>query len=781
LAHSIELRDGAFVLNGEKTFLYGAEVHYFRVPRDQWEDRILKVKAAGCNLISTYIPWLWHEPEEGAYDLTGKTRPERDLDSFLSLVEQHGLWCVVRPGPYVMSELKREGIPGWLPERYPEVVSTTRNGEPNPSRVITYMHPIYLEKTRAWYAQVMPVIRRHLVTQGGRVIMVQLCNEVGMLHWVTNSLDWSPVVLERYGAYLTERFGTVAEINAVFGTSASSLEEFLRGFRQLTCPAARWEWARFWRRYLKDYLDSLRSMAVAEGIDVPFLVNVHGFKDFSVYSRGVDYPIGVSQLYRTPEIADTLVAGDFYPGRIGYDTYHDLVLATELTAAIQSPTMPRMSAEFQSGRLMDRPRVSPQDLDLNTRTCVAHGLNGLNYYMFAAGENWEDIGLFSRRHEWQAPLDSKGNPRLSYPVAARLGKLFRTFGPALVEAPKQVVTYLGFYPDYYMTEEVTEVDREAVQAIAGLRESVFFDGVARLLTLANLHYTGVDLLRASAEELAKLPSLWVFAAEQMDRPVQEKLLAYVLSGGSLILFPGVPTRNLDGSPCTVLKDGLRAGEGRRVSAWNRPTILGWDSVFTMGYTLYPHHQGETIATCDGQPCGFKVHVGRGQAIVLGVDLSAHYDWCVDVLTELAAAAGVVGRWSCTDRFVSVVERAGADASFLFVTNYDEIPHSGQILRDGQVLLGGTPVWLAPRSGLMLPLNVNLSPGMVVRYSTAEILSYEGGCLQVAGTTESVAEICLEGASRVEGNSVLDIRREGRLLKARVAVSNDPVNLMVGEV
>ncbi|WP_348520816.1 hypothetical protein [Alicyclobacillus fastidiosus] len=70
----------------------------------------------------------------------------------------------------------------------------------------------------------------------------------------------------------------------------------------------------------------------------------------------------------------------------------------------------------------------PQDLDLNTRTCVAHGMNALNYYMFVAGENYEEIGLFGRRHEWQAPIDSNGDLRPNYDKARHLGSVFKTVG-----------------------------------------------------------------------------------------------------------------------------------------------------------------------------------------------------------------------------------------------------------------------------------------------------------------------------------------------------------------
>lgn len=57
----VEVKNGNFVINGRDTFLFGGEIHYFRVPRQDWENRIIRAKQAGANLVSSYIPWLIHE------------------------------------------------------------------------------------------------------------------------------------------------------------------------------------------------------------------------------------------------------------------------------------------------------------------------------------------------------------------------------------------------------------------------------------------------------------------------------------------------------------------------------------------------------------------------------------------------------------------------------------------------------------------------------------------------------------------------------------------------
>ena len=73
---AMELADSGFVLNGEPFFIYSGEIHYFRILKKDWKDRLQKAKKAGLNTVSFYIPWIWHEYKEGSFDFTGKTKPE---------------------------------------------------------------------------------------------------------------------------------------------------------------------------------------------------------------------------------------------------------------------------------------------------------------------------------------------------------------------------------------------------------------------------------------------------------------------------------------------------------------------------------------------------------------------------------------------------------------------------------------------------------------------------------------------------------------------------------
>ncbi|XDB57389.1 hypothetical protein AB1E18_010834 [Capra hircus] len=70
-------RNPYFTLEGREFLILGGSIHYFRVPRASWRDRLLKLRACGFNTVTTYVPWNLHEPERGTFDFSGNL----DLDS----------------------------------------------------------------------------------------------------------------------------------------------------------------------------------------------------------------------------------------------------------------------------------------------------------------------------------------------------------------------------------------------------------------------------------------------------------------------------------------------------------------------------------------------------------------------------------------------------------------------------------------------------------------------------------------------------------------------------
>ena len=157
-----------------------AEIHYFRVPRDLWELYLLRAGQFGADTISTYIPWMWHEPEEGAFDLTGETDERRDLAGFIELAREFGFGFIGKPGPFVDAELLGGGVPNWLHRQHPELVARRFNGDPflhsdSHDPRCTVRHPLYVEHVGRWFDAVVPVLLP--VQERGGLVAVQVDNE----------------------------------------------------------------------------------------------------------------------------------------------------------------------------------------------------------------------------------------------------------------------------------------------------------------------------------------------------------------------------------------------------------------------------------------------------------------------------------------------------------------------------------------------------------------------------------------------------------------------------
>ena len=50
-----------FYLNGRPFRILSGSFHYFRTQPAQWGDRLERMKAAGLNTLTTYVPWNLHE------------------------------------------------------------------------------------------------------------------------------------------------------------------------------------------------------------------------------------------------------------------------------------------------------------------------------------------------------------------------------------------------------------------------------------------------------------------------------------------------------------------------------------------------------------------------------------------------------------------------------------------------------------------------------------------------------------------------------------------------
>ncbi len=100
----------SFSIDGRRVWLVSGAIHYTRTPQPLWRERIRAAKQAGLNCIETYVFWNAHEEHPDEFDFTG----DLDLRRFIQIVGEEGLFCILRPGPYICAEWDFGGLPAWL-------------------------------------------------------------------------------------------------------------------------------------------------------------------------------------------------------------------------------------------------------------------------------------------------------------------------------------------------------------------------------------------------------------------------------------------------------------------------------------------------------------------------------------------------------------------------------------------------------------------------------------------------------------------------------------------
>ena len=71
------------------------EVHYSRIPADEWADEVRKIKEGGVTVIATYVFWNHIEEQEGIFNWSG----QRDLRRFLEICKEQEMPVILRIGP----------------------------------------------------------------------------------------------------------------------------------------------------------------------------------------------------------------------------------------------------------------------------------------------------------------------------------------------------------------------------------------------------------------------------------------------------------------------------------------------------------------------------------------------------------------------------------------------------------------------------------------------------------------------------------------------------------
>ncbi len=743
---SVNFSKKQIFIDGKSEILMCAEFHYFRSEPEKWEKVIKMIKDCGCNAIATYIPWCLHELVEGDVDLDGHSNERLNLRKYIELVQENDLYLIVRPGPFVMAELINDGIPFWLPKKYPEIVPVTWNSEKGTTVDLDYLSPNFLKETRRWYKAINGLLSEFVYPKG-KIVNYQIDNEIGMLSWVSNCPPLTDVVLNDFKEYLEVNYNTT-ELGERYNINFDNYAEFVSKIRT---PEDSYvlnlhkDLGYYLRQRTVKYVDTLKAWAKEDGIlGIPFVINIHGCGG----GRAFPYPIGISQLYKSYEDStDTFSGSDIYLDNLDVPLVADWYLVNALTDSVNSSEQPLASFEFSAGdgdygdflgRRMETSRV-----DFATRMYVAQGNKMLNYYTFVGGTNYRvDIGLDNgydriattgHQHGFAAPI--KVDHKLSY-TFERMSesiKLMVNMKDKLNSSFEDTdnVKY-GFIPDYFMTEfhaRSSKLDLEMNQVLNYLRGENSWETLIKGLLINGVSFKATNI---QDKEIEKGNILVVPSARYMSKEIQSKLVNFLNEGGKVVLYGEVPIYDMEGNECLDLINALKLqhiefGEkhehGQMYSIMSQGYLEGYFEVHSRRAQVFKDLGNAEVLLKryhDNAPCGFDVKVGNGNCIVLTCGYNTNLDMYKKIMAKLGLKQKLSHNYDRHGIFMTSTLNDDNER-FIHVLNLDDMRKEFDIVLNDENIFGEKFV-LNNKQAAMLPMNVKVGKA-TIKVANAELYSY----------------------------------------------------------
>ncbi len=356
--------------NGKPFFGISGEFHYSRMEDERWEDELIKMKLCGINVVATYVFWIHHEEEEGVFRFDGR----RNLRKFVELCGKHGLYVILRVGPFDHGEVRNGGIPDWMYGK-PFEVRSLNDG------FLRYVKELYLQLARQ--------AKGLFFKDDGPIIGVQIDNE-----YMHSSAPWEMT--------------TGISNEWVFGGNEGN-----------------------------DYMLTLKALAADCGLLPVFytctgwggaatpdsmvpLWGGYAFRPWIFYSHKGEHPATEEYVYQDYHNNDAVCTSDFKPS---YEPETRPYACCEMGGGMMCSYYYRFRFPYKS-------------VDAMANIKIASGCNFLGYYMFQGGSNpIGRCGTFMNEsqvpkisYDYQAALGEFGQVRESYRRLKSIHLFLRQFG-----------------------------------------------------------------------------------------------------------------------------------------------------------------------------------------------------------------------------------------------------------------------------------------------------------------------------------------------------------------
>jgi hypothetical protein len=649
----------------ESRALLHGELHYWRLSPARWRDALRSARDVGLDVVSSYVCWDFHEIQPGRYDFRGETDPLRNLVGFLRLAAAEGFWVVLRPGPYIYAEWPNSGVP---------------------DRVVQYhrLHPEFCREAERYMAAAVEAFAPFLATRGGPIVLVQADNEPDPWadHYAAQlglARDPGP-----FQAFLRERYGgDLARLEAAWGTTLGGFD----AARAVLAPvhtehAVRYlDVVRFCHHYTAEIVRWAADVYRRLGVDVPIYANAYsgfGVQHWPKMQGAVDV-VG-PDVYPSAELRSDPAEHRRMLERVRFTRTHSPL-----------PYIPEFEAGIWHG-WHDRIGVlTANHYRLICLSALLAGVAGWGWYMLVSRDNWS-----------MSPIDEFGRARPD--LAGELSsivRMFRRLDPPGLEK---------------LTNTAVAMDLLQLGAKLGGPPA---EPLLEALYRADVDFECFDV---DTGHISK-PLVFYSGSDWLGRAAQERLLAYVENGGTLVFFQDLPLRDEQMQPLNLLAlhvpDGvLRAEYPRRLAvelgtqrATCSSSSFGWYAGVP-GQPLVAERLPEAATSQQGLDLharlqegeryvvGYREPRGAGRIVCLGVEPSPQvvltvHDWLGVAIPIRAASSNIT----------SALFRRKDGASFVVAVNNGNEEHEASLSLgpDQEVVERATDLF----TGSSWPLNGDL--------------------------------------------------------------------------
>ena len=693
-----------YVIDGKPSYLYSGEFHYFRVPKKDWRRRMELFKEAGGNCLATYVPWIIHEPEEGNV-LFGDT-DIRDLELFIQTAKEVGLYLIIKPGPFQYSELRNNGVPEWLTAKYPEI--RAQNFDGSYRDVISYVHPLFLEKTGKWLDRVCTIFAKYTTDKGGPIAFIQLDNECdGMQLW-SGGMDYNKVSMGfgepngRYTLFLKNKYGTIEKLNSAYKTTYSEFTkvepiDYRTASNVFDLRKAK-DYTDFYFSTIADYFQALKGMIQKAGIHVILDHNAYNTNASSHYLEAVNrlgneqFLLGIDHYYN---LGQTWAPVNNPDPQWAIRVFQSL---ETLRLLGYPPTV----FEFPAGSLSDWPPITPRDVEAAYMMHLGYGLKGSNYYIYTGGPNPLKYGLTSDDYGYNAAITSDGQIAPLYETEKKLGQFIKE------------------NPWYYNSERVK--DCRIAYDLKISRSSEYWKGKSGFLvtdpevyTLSQKGMINTLFCGSYSPTLCNLESdgwmadittpLIVLSSSCMSESSQRRVINFLKSGGKVLLCPVIPDYNENFEPCTILKEflgspkiELNKKDNQRISFNTVKNVISNTENFV---TVTLPAKAKIIGSDENNhlPVSWEMDTeGKGKIIYLGFNWFHQMKEHIQMMDEVLNRLEIKQVLKCSNPNLFTSLRTNGEKTVLFVMNLYTSPMTGEIeivSKDGKSIIQKITVNMEP--------------------------------------------------------------------------------------